>query len=545
MSEDRNDCANCSKLQSRVDRLEQRVDYLLNRIDEQDSAVRGAKHRVAWLEAEQRRNQDRLNEKQKEIEKRDRKIAKLEAEIKWLRKQLFGKKSEPKTPVLAPTEPSTEIVRNRGKQPGTQGYGRKIREDLPVEIVIHELPSDDACCLGCGLPFVEIDSSEPSEEIVWEHKLVRRRHLRRKYVRSCGCKQQPKIIVAPPATKLIPKGLFGTEFWINVLVEKYFLQRPLHKVCQQLKSLGLDVSQGTLTGGLKKLLPLFMPLYEQILLRSQLSNRWQMDETHWNVFVDVEEKRNHTWWMWVALTDDTCAFVLDPTRSAQVPLKYFKHNQHGILTTDRYSSYQALPEGIVHSYCWSHVRRDFINLRDGYPELAPFAQSWIELIGDAFHHNGVRLSESRSATEREEAEEHLRQTIRLMEKKLAKQVAQKSLTEPAKKVLTSLKKFWSGLIVFVDCPAIPMDNNDCERSLRSLVVGRKNYYGSGALWSGDLAVVLFTLFATLARNKVDERKWLTTYLRACAENGGKPPPDPGSYLPWNQRANEPATPAVY
>lgn len=43
MSEDRNDCANCSKLQSRVDRLEQGVDYLLNRIDEQDSAVRGAK----------------------------------------------------------------------------------------------------------------------------------------------------------------------------------------------------------------------------------------------------------------------------------------------------------------------------------------------------------------------------------------------------------------------------------------------------------------------------------------------------------------------
>jgi transposase len=401
------DCSNCFELQKRVDHLEQRVDFLLDRLDQQEENVKGYRHQNEWLRKQQRQLFDRIDVKQKEIEKRDGQIERLKADNKWLRKQVFGKKAEPKTPVLSPSEPVIELRRSRGKQPGTRGFGRQIREELPVEEVFHFLSPDGASCSSCGLPFTEMSSPEQSEEISWEHKLVRKRHIRQKYVRACCC-NGPKIVVAPPAPKLIPKGLFGTDFWVNVLVEKYFLQRPLHKVCQQLGSLGLDVSQGTLTGGLKKLLPLFMPLYQEILKRSQSANRWQMDETHWKVFVDVEEKANHNWWMWVALTDDTCVFVLDPTRSAKVPLKYLEHNQFGILTTDRYSSYQALPDTITHSYCWSHVRRDFINLRDGYPDLAPFAQSWVELIADAFHYNGIRNDCSLTEQERATADIRLR-----------------------------------------------------------------------------------------------------------------------------------------
>ena len=56
---------------------------------------------------------------------------------------------------------------------------------------------------------------------------------------------------------------------------------------------------------------------------------------------------------------------------------------------------------------------------------------------------------------------------------------------------------WTGLTVFVEHPEVPMDNNTAERSERGPVVGRKNYYGSGAVWSGRLAAMLFSLFQTL------------------------------------------------
>ena len=71
-------------------------------------------------------------------------------------------------------------------------------------------------------------------------------------------------------------------------------------------------------------------------------------------------------------------------------------------------------------------------------------------------------------------------------------------SHPARrKVLESLGDHWTGLTVFVEHPEVPMDNNTAERSERGPVVGRKNYYGSGAVWSGRLAAMLFSLFQTL------------------------------------------------
>ena len=53
--------------------------------------------------------------------------------------------------------------------------------------------------------------------------------------------------------------------------------------------------------------------------------------------------------------------------------------------------------------------------------------------------------------------------------------------------LTSLDQHWPGLTVFVDHPEVPLDNNTAERCQRGPVLGRKNYDGSGSLWSGRLA----------------------------------------------------------
>jgi transposase len=78
-----------------------------------------------------------------------------------------------------------------------------------------------------------------------------------------------------------------------------------------------------------------------------------------------------------------------------------------------------------------------------------------------------------------------------------------------------------------------MDNNEAERRLRNPVVGRKNYYGSRAKWSGEFAAKMFTILETIDMNGLDVRKWLNDYLGACAENGGKPPTNATDWLPWN------------
>src|SRR4029453_18006224 len=99
------------------------------------------------------------------------------------------------------------------------------------------------------------------------------------------------------------------------------------------------------------------------------------------------------------------------------------------------------------------------------------------------------------------------------------ELADPKLPTPCHEVLTSLQGHWSGLTRFLDDPRIPLDNNASERRARGPAVARKNYYGSGALWSGRLAAMIFSLFATLDLAKINIRVWLTWFLGGCGPNG--------------------------
>jgi Transposase IS66 family len=106
--------------------------------------------------------------------------------------------------------------------------------------------------------------------------------------------------------------------------------------------------------------------------------------------------------------------------------------------------------------------------------------------------------------------------------------------QPARrKVLASWGDHGTGLTVFVEHPDVPMDNNTAERTARGPVVGRKNYYGSGAVWAGQLAALLFSLLQTLCLWKINPRTWWTAYLTACAAAGGQASAAVEDFWPWN------------
>ena len=67
------------------------------------------------------------------------------------------------------------------------------------------------------------------------------------------------------------------------------------------------------------------------------------------------------------------------------------------------------------------------------------------------------------------------------------------------KVLSSLHHHGDGLTVCVTRPEVAMDNKTAERIVRNPVVGRKNYYGSGSVWSAHVAAMMFSVLQTLVR----------------------------------------------
>ena len=204
---------------------------------------------------------------------------------------------------------------------------------------------------------------------------------------------------------------------------------------------------------------------------------------------------------------------------------------------DRYVAYKIMrqvKEGkLLLAFCWAHTRRDFVRVGKGYPELTAWALTWLRRIRELYRLNRQRLRHPRETAEFAAADAKLRQHVAAMAARRDCELADDTLREPCRKVLISLTEHYSGLTLFVDDPRIPLDNNYGERLIRNPAVGRKNYYGSGAEWSGRLAVMMFSIFATLALWKINPRKWLSWYFDACAASGGKTPDNPASFLPWN------------
>ena len=131
-----------------------------------------------------------------------------------------------------------------------------------------------------------------------------------------------------------------------------------------------------------------------------------------------------------------------------------------------------------------------------------------------------------------------RKTLRSFRKTYVNELKSENLYPIARKALESLCVHWRGLLIFADHPEIPMDNNLSERKLREPVLGRKNYYGCGSLWSGDLTAALFTILQTARLNRLHPKKFLKAYLQACAQNRGNPPDNIDDFLPWNLSDNQ-------
>jgi transposase len=472
----------------------------------------------------------------------EQKVEQLEGEKRQLQADLFGRRSEARpgkdrsNDLEDPQDDSQVPQRNRGQQPGNPGPKRRDYSHLPVRETFLELPSEHCVCPRCGQPLLRRSDTEESELIEIEVGAYRRVIHRRRYQRTCDC-DGPITLTAPSPPKLIPKGRYGISVWVEVLLDKYFSYRPTERLLASWRLLGLALAPGTITDGLQRLEVLLRPIYAALKKRNPGGDLHQSDETRWRVFVILEGKQGYGWWLWVVLGLDTVTYLLDASRSHTVPENHFRAESRGVLVVDRYSAYKAMSwvkDGVlVLAFCWAHVRRDFIRVGKGWPELKTWALQWLRWIRARYRLNDSRLAAQKNAAAFGEADGRLRQAVAEMKTQMETELAQADLATPCRKVLESLQEHWEGLTRFVDDPRIPMDNNASERRARGPAVARKNFYGSGSLWSGQLAAAMFSIFATLSLWKINPRKWLTWYFEQCAAAGGRVPTDIQPFLPWN------------
>jgi len=464
------------------------------------------------------------------------------AEIHKLKADLFGRKSEKQSSTDRsnhlddPQDQKSANKKKRGQQPDRPGPARRDYSHLPTREKFVDLLPEECICGRCGKPLADLGETEDSEQVEVEFIVYRRRIRRRRYRKTCNCPGQ-QTVTAPKPPKLIPKGRYGISLWVHLLLEKFHAGRPIQRTIEQLRLHGLPLAAGTITDGLKRIEPLLQPIYTALRERNVQSDFHHADETRWLVFVEKQGKNSYRWWLWVFAGEDSVVYVLDPSRSHEVPEGHFPVDAQGVLIVDRYSAYKAMKQvqvgKLILVFCWAHVRRDFVRVGKGYPELKEWALTWLRQIRELYRLHRERRQHKSPSPEYAQVDATLRQHVAAMCQQRDAELADQKLREPCRKVLTSLMEHWSGLTVFLDDLRIPLDNNFAERLMRNPALGRKNYYGSGAEWAGRLATMMFSILATLKLWKINPRLWLSWYLESCAAAGGKAPSDIDPFLPWN------------
>jgi transposase len=474
----------------------------------------------------------------------------LEAQVRDLNQRLYGTKSE-KSAGSEVLGKSYEVhSRKRGQQPGTPGHGRRDRSALPVVVEVHDLSEAAQHCPQCGqalAPFPGVEGCDIIEVQVQAHI---RRIQRPRYQTTCRCAQLPGIVTAPPAPRVIPKSPLGVSVWTMVLLDKYLYSRPTHRLCQELVHHGLPLSQGTITEGLQHLKGLFEPLMPVLYERQMTEKLFHGDETRWEVFEEVEGKTGHRWYLWVMRSASVVYYRMAPGRGADVPKGHFaklrKDLLEVVLVCDRYSAYKSLAldwDELILAFCWAHVRRDFLKAARSWPELERWMFTWVDDIRELYRLNAARLEQwdaglrlDQQSPAFDERHQDLETKLREMQARCEAHLQESDLHLAKHKVLSSLHHHWDGLTVFVERPEVEMDNNAAERILRTPVVGRKNYYGSGRVWSAHFAAMMFSVLQTILLWGLNPHHWLSAFLQACADHGGQSPVDLRSFVPWQMSA---------
>jgi transposase len=469
-----------------------------------------------------------------------------QATIRDLPQRLYGTKSEKATHLKQAGAPPLVSPHKRGQQPGSPGHGRRDRATLPVVVEVRDLSPAEKRCPVCGEAFRPFPA--PAESTIIEVQVqahVRRIH-RQRYHKGCRCPQSLGIVTAPPAPRRIPKSSLGVTGWTEVLLDKYLYGRPTARLCQALQHHGVPLSQGTVTDGLRKITPLFEPAVQALRERQMGEKLFHGDETRWDVFAALEGKAGQRWYLWVTRSPSVVFYHIAPSRGAAVPKAHFAklHTDlvHVVLVCDRYSAYKSLAkahEGLVLAYCWAHVRRDFLNAARSWPESAPWMWKWSEDIRTLYRLNTARLAvwdatvplacQSQAFVARQhDLTTHLCE----MQVRCEMYRQERHLHQAKRPILESLHNHWAGLTVFMARPEVALDNNSAERALRTPVVGRKNYYGSGSIWSACLAAMMFRVLQTVLVWGPNPRHWLSAFFEACAAQSGQTPTDLRAFLPW-------------
>jgi transposase len=480
---------------------------------------------------------------------RETEIENLKLLILKLRRMQFGRKSEKLDRHIEQLEMRLEDLESAqtasaalpsGEQaqmtatgmPARRPARRPLPEHLPRETQTHA-PEQTACpeCGGTLRQFGE-DVSELLEFVPARFKVIR-------IVRpKLSCAECAHIVQTPAPSRAIDRGLAGPGLLAHVLVSKYSDHLPLYRQAEIYERSGLDLDRSTLAdwvGGASRLLaPLVDALRRYVLAASKL----HADDTPVPVLAPGTGKTK-TGRLWTYVRDDRpCGdssapavwFAYSSDRKGEHPQRHLR-DFRGTLQADAFAGFNALYEdpsrNICEAACMAHVRRKFYDLQQAH--ASPIAAEALRRIGELYAiESEIR---GRPPDERKQARQaRARPLLDSMHQWLNSTLSKLSMKSALAAAIRYALGRWPALLRYSDDGRLEIDNNAAERSLRAVVVGRKNYLFAGSDSGGGRAASIYSLVGTAKLNGLDPEAYLRDVLTRIPDH---PINRIGELLPWN------------
>ena len=462
---------------------------------------------------------------------------KLKAELHGHRKARFGSKSESMDQLALDLSDDEEIEAAAAEQKNAAGSDdadtdawdkpakrKHSRKPLPEHLDRQdEVLSPGEDCNGCGGSLRQI-----GEDVTEELEYIPGRFVVRRIIRprmACTCCEA--FTQAPLPSRPIERGRPGPGLLAHVLIGKYCDHLPLDRQSKIFAREKVDLHRSTLTDWVGRSTALLEPLADHIGKLVRAGPALFADDTPVKLQTKLKTKKTQTARLWSYVRDERpwqgqaspCAwYQFSVDRKGEHPFNHLS-GYTGTVHADGYAGFNGLfgEDKANEQACMVHVRRKFTDEfeRTG----AAIAEEAIKRIGKLYaveKEAKGKPPEVRAILRQEKAEPIFDDLEVWLKAQLPKLSGKTKLAEAIRYALKRMLK----VRAYLNDGRLELDNNICERSIRPIALGRKNYLFMGSVGGGKAAAIAYTLIETAKMNKVDPEAWLTWVIGDALEHGG-------------------------
>lgn len=372
-------------------------------------------------------------------------------------------------------------------------HNRARRLELPTRVVEHRIERCPECAGRLsGLRLARrrqvVDLPPPPPVDVTEHQV---------YQGWCSYCRKWRAAALELRGQVLGQGRLGVGVAALVAHLRTALRLPIRAIQRYLADRhGLQVSVGEVVELLHRVAQQGSQATAHLLEQVRASAVVLGDETVWR-----ENGRHGYIWL-LAIPGGARYFAYSSSRAGAVVNDLLGEAFGGVLSSDFYAGYNDTPGG-QHQRCWVHLLRDLHTLKELHADQ-PAVVAWARAV-KALYERAKTVAQGPPLPAGPGRQQSYQELVAAAVALGAAYAQVKG--HPCRALAQRLLRHQGELFTFVVVAGVPADNNEAERILRPLVVGRKISGGSRSPRGSATRMTLSSLFAT----------WLTQGLNPLDE----------------------------